>query len=71
MGNRNSDSSYEGKIEDANFAVKIDHETLEQLLSTAEAAKAIRAKPTIKSPDTTTEKVPGQTDQPSKKGSQT
>lgn len=71
MGSRNSDTSYEGKIEDANFAVKIDHETLEQLLSAAEAAKATRAKPTTESSDTATKKAPGQTDQSSKKGSQT
>lgn len=51
MGDRRSDSSYDGKIEEAKVAMKINAKTLQQLSSSAEAAKANRVKNAISSLD--------------------
>ncbi|KKZ64745.1 hypothetical protein EMCG_09349 [[Emmonsia] crescens] len=47
MGDRHSDSSYDGKIEEVEVAIKIDVKTIQQLSSSAEAAKANRGKQAI------------------------
>lgn len=51
MGDRRSDSSYDGKIEEAKVAIKTDAKTLQQLSSSAEAAKVNRGKNAIVSLD--------------------
>jgi hypothetical protein len=42
MGDRSSDSSYDGKIEEANVAMKMDAKSMNQLSSSGKAAQAKR-----------------------------
>lgn len=44
MGDRQSDSSYDGKIEDAKITMKMNAKTLNQLSSSAQAAQQNRGK---------------------------
>ncbi|PYI04786.1 hypothetical protein BO78DRAFT_319712 [Aspergillus sclerotiicarbonarius CBS 121057] len=57
MGDRHSDSSYDGQIEEAKIAIKTNTKTLQQLSSSAEAAKANRAKNAISSLDAAARKA--------------
>lgn len=47
MADRRSDSSYDGKIEEANVAMKMDAKTLNQLSSSGKAAQENRGKKSI------------------------
>jgi hypothetical protein len=47
MGDRRSDSSYDGKIEEANIAMKMDAKTMNQLSSSGKAAQENRGKKAI------------------------
>jgi hypothetical protein len=47
MGDRHSDSSYDGKIEEANIAMKMDAKTMNQLSSSGKAAQENRGKKAI------------------------
>jgi hypothetical protein len=44
MGDRRSDSSYDGKIEEASVAMKMDAKTMKQLSSSGKAAQEKRGK---------------------------
>lgn len=44
MGDRRSDSSYDGKIEEASVAIKMDGKTMKQLSSSGKAAQENRGK---------------------------
>jgi hypothetical protein len=47
MADRSSDSSYDGKIEEANVAMKMDAKTLNQLSSSGKVAQQSRGKKSI------------------------
>ncbi|KAJ5602081.1 hypothetical protein N7510_011615 [Penicillium lagena] len=47
MGDRRSDSSYDGKIEDAKITMRMNAKTLNQLSSSAQAAQQSRGKSAI------------------------
>lgn len=47
MGDRRSDSSYDGKIEDAKVTMRMNAKTLNQLSSSAQAAQQNRGKSAI------------------------
>lgn len=47
MGDWRSDSSYDGKIEEANVAMKMDAKTLNQLSSSGKAAQQNRGEKAI------------------------
>lgn len=47
MGDRRSDSSYDGKAEEANVAMKVDSKTLNQLSSSGKTAQQNRGKKSI------------------------
>lgn len=47
MADRSSDSSYDGKIEEANVAMKMDAKTLNQLSSSGKVAQLSRGKKSI------------------------
>lgn len=47
MGDRRSDSSYDGKIEDAKITMRMNAKTLNQLSSSAQAAQQNRGKSAI------------------------
>ena len=57
MGDRKSDSSYDGRIEEAKISIKTNAKTLKQLSSSAEAAKANRVKNAISSLDSAARKA--------------
>lgn len=66
MGDRRSDSSYEGKVEDAHFAIRTNAKTLQQLSSSAEAAKVNRGKNAIASLDEAARRAKQEEDKNSK-----
>jgi hypothetical protein len=57
MGDRLSDSSYDGIAEEAEVAIKADVKSFQQLSSSAEAAKANRLKNAISSLDSAAKKA--------------